>query len=146
MTVKFYNTSSPREQVNKTLNNATEITDFWIKDVTNILNPTIFVGGQNARSFNYCYLPDFDRYYFAKNKGATEANTIEYELSVDVLMSYQQQIRQIPAIIEIQENNYNLYLDDVKVPEKRYKRVQTYSFPINHFIANHSFVLGTVGK
>lgn len=55
---------------------------------------------------NYCYIPEFERYYTAS---ITLTNNGMYILSgsIDVLMSFKDEILTIPAIVDRQENLAN---------------------------------------
>ena len=69
------------------------------------LDTTIF-------SANYLYIPQFNRYYFITDVVNVSANKWQIQARVDVLTSFKSAIRENTAIIERQENEYNLYLDD----------------------------------
>ena len=63
-------------------------------------------------SANYLYIPQFNRYYFITDVVNVSANKWQIQARVDVLTSFKSAIRENTAIIERQENEYNLYLDD----------------------------------
>lgn len=83
-----------------------------MKDGCDIINPVLKIEAMPAYSFNYIYIPQFDRFYYVQG-GATYINGIwEIKCHVDVLASNKVEILQQSAVIERQEYKYNLNLDD----------------------------------
>lgn len=145
MTITFYKTTSPKQQVNKSLTNATNL-NVQLKTPTDMLKPIIILGGVDLTSYNYCYIPDFNRYYYISN-ATTEYNNISgRECSVDVLMSHSNEIKQLNAIVERQQNFYNLYLPDLRIPNYAYKRTQTIVFPNQPFAIEGAMILAVSGR
>ena len=80
---------------------------------TSITKPSIMFDLDTAVfSANYLYIPQFNRYYFITDVVNVSANKWQIQSRVDVLTSFKSAIRENTAIIERQENEYNLYLDD----------------------------------
>ena len=80
---------------------------------TSITKPSImFDLDTPVFSANYLYIPQFNRYYFITDVVNVSANKWQIQARVDVLTSFKSAIRENTAIIERQENEYNLYLDD----------------------------------
>lgn len=80
---------------------------------TSITKPSIMFDLDTAVfSANYLYIPQFNRYYFITDDVNVSANKWQIQARVDVLTSFKSAIRENTAIIERQENEYNLYLDD----------------------------------
>ena len=80
---------------------------------TSITKPSIiFDLDTTVFSANYLYIPQFNRYYFITDVVNVSANKWQIQARVDVLTSFKSAIRENTAIIERQENEYNLYLDD----------------------------------
>ena len=80
---------------------------------TSITKPSIiFDLDTTVFSANYLYIPQFNRYYFITDVVNVSANKWQIQARVDVLTSFKSAIRKNNAIIERQENEYNLYLDD----------------------------------
>lgn len=144
MKITLYNTPSPRNQVNKVLNNAQDV-NINLKPSTDILHPTLILGGVSITGFNYCYIPDFNRYYYINDMESGGNNVNSRTLTVDVLMSYNNEIRQIKALVERQENFYNLYLPELQIPNYAYKRVQTKTFPMQPLNVGTQVILATTG-
>lgn len=80
---------------------------------TSITKPSIMFNlDSTVFSANYLYIPQFNRYYFITDVVNVSANKWQIQARVDVLTSFKSAIRENAAIIERQENEYNLYLDD----------------------------------
>lgn len=119
-----------------------------LKDSTELLTPTLRISKDNdveLDAFNYVYIPDFSRYYYVTNSSKELGGVIQIECKVDVLMSHANAIRNLNAIVERQENLYNLYLPSLKLPDLGYRRFQTYQFSQNPFVGD-SCILITNGK
>lgn len=68
--------------------------DITLKDDTSLLQPEIFLkwpGSGSPTEYNYCYIPDFSRYYWISNWTYTERQWAA-SLTVDVLASWKSEI------------------------------------------------------
>lgn len=99
MTINLYNTTSPNNKIVKTLTNLTALSG-ELREECDLINPVIRVEGMQYRSFNYAYIPDFNRYYFITGYRSLGHNMLELSLKVDVLMSYRTQILASTSYIE----------------------------------------------
>lgn len=92
--------------------------DCQVKTPSSIINPTIQLSkASNPTSFNYAYIPDWDRYYFI--------NDITYgiglwvlDLRVDVLASFKDNILSSSQYVLRNANNYNDDILDTLYPTK----------------------------
>lgn len=114
----FYQTTSENNQVTKQLTNANTLTG-TLRDITNIAKPQILISTDKSFiPFTYCYIPDFNRYYYVSNWQVVRNNLMTADFNCDVLMSFP--IRSLPAIISESENygsNYlpsNVFMTNVK--------------------------------
>ena len=99
---------------------------------TSITKPSIiFDLYTTVFSANYLYIPQFNRYYFITDVVNVSANKWQIQARVDVLTSFKSAIRENTAIIERQENEYNLYLDD-----KYYRAYQNEDVQYKKFSGN----------
>lgn len=89
-----------------------------LKESTSIINPTIKIAYDGVVDFNYCYIPEFQRYYFITDIVSARRGIWSLEMRVDVLMSFKEEIRQLTAVIERNEFEYNSYLPDECVPSR----------------------------
>ena len=58
-------------------------------------------------SANYVYIPEFNRYYFINDIVSIRQNLWQITLSVDVLMSYKNQILETNAFVARNQNKFN---------------------------------------
>lgn len=70
-----------------------------IRGESSILKPSITIQAGNIVGFNYCYIPDFGRYYFIQDVVSLRVNVWELMLTVDVLMSHKSEILNSPATV-----------------------------------------------
>jgi len=92
--ITLYNTLDNDNVINKDL---TMIYSFSLKlkKDTDIVNPTILLNDKNSMDFtecNYCYLEDFNRYYFIRDIESINNNIWRLALECDVLETYKDDI------------------------------------------------------
>lgn len=111
MKIRLYENLSDSNHLYKEITLKGEI-DCNMKDGCDFIDPVIKIKELPAYSFNYIYIPTFDRYYFMIG-GATLINGIwECSFHCDVLASNRVEILQQTAVVSRQEFKYNLNLDD----------------------------------
>ena len=143
MTVTLYNTSSEKELVDKVLTNPVTLTG-TLRNECSVVNPVLNIESNSVITSNYCYITEFNRYYFIDNVTVLRNNLYQLELSVDVLMTYKTDIRNQTVTIKRQENQYNLYLPDDSFKAYNKFKVITKLFP-NGF-EDYSFLLAVSGS
>lgn len=147
MTIFTYENVSEPIVMNKTLHNKKEIDGIFRNDF-NVMYPVFDIASENLPNFNYIFIPDFARYYYVDSVQNLLNGLWSISCSVDVLMSYKNQILAQRAIIARQENVYNLYLDDDRLITTCRRRIWTKAFPTRVFPASEggsSFVLTVAG-
>lgn len=92
-----------------------EIQTGVLRESSSIINPQITFQYSMVPSFNYVYIPSFNRFYFVNGFTFISKNLWVMNLSVDVLMSYNYEIRQQTAYINRQENIYDDELVDDEI-------------------------------
>lgn len=78
-------------------------------------------------SANYAYIPLFNRYYVINDIISIRNNIWRLNMSVDVLMSYKKEIRNLYAFVTRNEFDYNKYIKDDLVNFKYDKEVKYYN-------------------
>ena len=113
VSLNIYLTTSEATALDKILTDAIELTGTF-RDPCDVLNPVIEIQGSIASiaARNYFELPAFGRKYFITEMTSTGYGLCVIRGHVDVLSTYESQIRNLYALIARQENRYNLYLDD----------------------------------
>lgn len=82
-----------------------EYNNCTLRDESSVVDPDILINStSNLSSYNYCYIPDFNRYYFINNVTSVRNGIWSLSLHVDVLMSYKSDFLKLNAIISRQEN------------------------------------------
>ena len=116
--VFFQNTAEPN-RVNKTdyLTEQIRIAGN-LRDISDVINPSITFECTDDKILksNYVYIPAFNRYYFINSITSVRTNLWRVNLHCDVLYSFRNDVLQIKAIIDRQENNFNRYLIDNNMP------------------------------
>lgn len=145
MEVKFYHNASDDRTVNKDLLEET-VFEGVLRDESDIMNPIIRFDSADVIRFNFCYIPDFQRYYFVKSVNAYRRNLYDVTMSVDVLMSFRGDIVQLTGIIDKQSmpENGDEYIDDGSLVTENEMFSTTYNYP-NGFNDTPEYILITAG-
>lgn len=86
-----------------------------LREECSMLTPSITYQSSEVPTFNYVYIPVFNRYYFVTHLSSVSKNVWRMELKCDVLMSYKEQILSLHGVIGRQENDFNDFLIDDKI-------------------------------
>jgi len=98
MNITLYVTGSERHAVRKTLQSGLELNGS-LRGESSVINPSFLIQVDNPSQYNYCYIPDFGRYYFISNITSVRTNIWRIDCSVDVLMSFQDEILNLDVIV-----------------------------------------------
>lgn len=148
MTIKFYKISDDHRKVTKTLGTAVASLSGSLKADTSILEPVIEVAyNSSILTSNYMYIDAFARYYYITNITAG-AQRLYVHGKVDVLKTYDTDIRKMKALIERteQESKANQYLNDPAFKALNYKIISTVPFKGSPFEGHDSLILTTGGS
>lgn len=107
MLIYLYTNKDSNNVINKTLENEIE-KDITLKDRVNIMNPIIRLKDSTPIDNNYCYIPNFNRYYFIEEVIFVNKEIQEIYLSCDVLETYKDDILNSESIISKSEQDNNL--------------------------------------
>lgn len=141
----FYYNKSDKRYEKKSLDVVYDNVALTYIDKTDILNPIIKLGkAMDPLTYNYVYIPEFNRYYFVSEPPTFDAGYYTLKLHVDVLMSWKDYINKQKAIIKRNETRFNMYLDDAQYKVQNRDAVRTVVFPSG--FNGHQIVLGVVGK
>lgn len=112
MQIKLYRTTSERNKLEKVLENELEVNGV-LREETSILSPTFRIErGQGITNYNYVYIGAFGRYYYITDIVSVKNNLWEISCSVDPLMSWSEQIKQVIAISARNQFSSNVYIPD----------------------------------
>lgn len=130
MTLTLYANTS---EANRLVKDISEIATYsgTLREAASILDPVITIETDSNTLFtaNYAYIPDFGRYYYIEEITAVNNKLYQIRLHVDVLMTYAEKIKEQTAIIQRQENRYNLYLNDPMFKTYQNPIIVTKAFP-----------------
>lgn len=112
--------------------------------------PSVLINTLEIPSFNYVYIPAFNRYYYVTSITTVSYGLWRVELNCDVLMSFRDKILLLPAIIGRQENDYNPLLVDSEIPTQNDPIIDIIDIPSNTFNtqttgSSHNYVLTVIG-
>lgn len=145
MTLTLYDNSSERNAVDKTIAEVLTLNG-TLRDESSVIDPIITIELQSDAliNINYAHIPEFGRYYFINNITSIRAGLWRLDMHVDVLMSYADGIKNNSAIIQRNENEYDLKLNDGLFVTQQNPRKSVHQFPsgFNHF----DFVLAIAGQ
>ena len=89
-----------------------------------------FVLQADTLAYNYCYIPDFGRFYYVTKQLIKTGSMTEIHLQCDVLQSWKTQILSNKAVIErsADNDNVNMYFSDNMYWTQANKEVKTVPF------------------
>ena len=94
------------------------------------LSPKFIIEGTIISEYNYCYIPDFKRFYYITEQIARTGALTEIHMQVDSLQSWKTEILAADAIIErsAKDSNVNMYFSDNMYWTQANKEVKTVPF------------------
>lgn len=107
MVITLYKNSSDNNVIDKVLTDPL-IIEGHLRDSSNIETPNINLQG-TVKDYNYCYIPNFYRYYYIENITLQGKITV-ISCEVDVLMTYKDDIRNSYGLMT-KGINFNPYYD-----------------------------------
>ena len=93
MELKIYNNNSNNNVLNKNLT-LVDTLEFNLKTDNSILQPVLIL--KNYSKGNYCYIKEFNRYYYITDIKLLTGGLYQLQLDVDVLMTYKKDIMTKP--------------------------------------------------
>ena len=110
-----YNNNVEDITVFKMIKNLFHLTGIF-RDSVDLINPTFEIEYPEVPTFNYVFLNMFGRYYFVDSIECVRNGLYRVYCSIDVLMSYNEQLPDLEVYVTRQENNINLEIPDMKLP------------------------------
>lgn len=146
MQIILYVTGSERHAIRKTLQNGLELTGA-LRDESSVINPSFLIEINNPSQYNYCYISDFNRYYFITNITSVRTNIWRIDCHVDVLMSFQTQILNLDVIVSdlsIGESPVSTYFSGEQWQSTVKTKTDVINFP-SGLLDNGEYILITSG-
>lgn len=123
-----------------------------LRDECSMLTPSIVYQSPDVPTFNYVYIPIFNRYYFVTSLSSVSKNVWRMELNCDVLMSYKNEILLLQGVVGRQEIDFNPMLVDSELPTQDNPEVEIVNIPSTAFLSHtnitgnlYNFVLTVIG-
>ena len=98
MNIILYVNNSEKNKIGKTLTNDISLSG-TLRDATNIINPVILIEISEIGNYNYCYINNFNRYYFITDITVIRTGLFAISLMVDVLESFKSDIKNLSVIL-----------------------------------------------
>lgn len=145
MQIVLYSNTSEYNAINKNISELVTLTG-TLREESSIIDPIITISDVDdyIGSMNYAYIPEFNRYYFITNIESVRNNLWRVSFHVDVLFTYADGIKSNSAIIERNQNEYDLKLNDGLFRTQQNPRIAQYPFPSGFNTWN--FVLAVAGN
>lgn len=110
-TISLFKTASENNRVVKVLTDEKQLSG-ELRNQTSVLSPKIRIeSADNIAGYNYCYIPEFGRYYYIADITSVRTRVWEVSMRCDVLMSYKDEIQGLNVILDnTQETGLSNYL------------------------------------
>lgn len=109
LSIELYENLSDENVLNKNITLKDTLTGTF-RTPFDIENPVIIIENEGIINANYCYIGEFNRYYYIDRVEIITNNTIMLYLSIDVLMSFIDEIKSLQCDIEVSSSDYDNYL------------------------------------
>ena len=145
MQVNFYYNQSDYRYINKVLQEGRSF-EGVLRDECSVMNPVIMFESQDVLRYNYCYIPEFQRYYAVTRTENYRNGLWLVYMEVDVLMSFRRDIYKLNAVVDKQSSDDigDEYIDDQSLVAESSLFNQVYNFP-NGFNNTGTYILITAG-
>lgn len=143
--IKFYYNRSDERQIFKDIIDGETLTGV-LRDSSSIINPVIVFESDAVLRYNFCYIPQFQRYYFIRNVECYRNQLWIVTMECDVLMSFKNDIANCQVVVDKQTMSINgdEYIDDGSLVSDNYMFNTVYDY-FNGFNENPTFILITAG-
>ena len=114
MNIQLFSTGDDIRKINKTLTAVSGLVLCNVKDDDfSLITPKVILKySAEYLTANYCYIPEFSRYYFITDISMLTGGMCELTLTLDVLYTYREQITGLKVTASRSSNKYNRYLND----------------------------------
>lgn len=111
MIINLCNTTDEKNVIDKVLSEFT-VFDGSLRSESSIINPVFDVEIDNPSLYNYCFIPEFHRYYYITDVVSVRTNFWRIMLHVDVLKTFADSIKGCRCILANTEETENTqYID-----------------------------------
>ena len=111
--IHTYKSSAEQNRVDKTnFLVADMIISGVLREASSLIHPSITFTSDTIPTFNYVYIPIFNRYYYVTDITSIKNKLWQMSLTVDVLMTYKEALLACTGYIDRNENEYNGLIPD----------------------------------
>lgn len=151
MEIILYKNNSDKRTLNKSLSIVETVSNVNLLENCSIIKPTFTLNSIALKGSNYLFCEDFNRYYYIDDIEIRTGRLLFLRCSVDVLMSFKDDITSINAVIERAPSNNNVLLNDNVIPTQVDSRTVNKLLTMGEFLptinaTNYSFLLSCYGE
>ena len=145
MKISLYKNISENNVLTKNITNIKSDINVTLKENTSVIKPVFILSNDNIDlTTNYLYCENLGRYYYIDNITLLRGNLLSLECSVDVLMSFADDIKNADVLILNSESLANPYLASTVWRNDVRQNTEIRNFN-NGFNDNPQFILITAG-
>ena len=132
--IHTYKSSAEQNRVDKTnFLVADMIISGVLREASSLIHPSITFTSDIIPTFNYVYIPIFNRYYYVTDITSIKNKLWQMSLTVDVLMTYKEALLACTGYIDRNENEYNGLIPDGMISLQKGETIET------NFVTNELF-------
>ena len=132
--IHTYKSSAEQNRVDKTnFLVADMIISGVLREASSLIHPSITFTSDTIPTFNYVYIPIFNRYYYVTDITSIKNKLWQMSLTVDVLMTYKEALLACTGYIDRNENEYNGLIPDGMISLQKGEVIET------NFVTNELF-------
>lgn len=128
MIIDIYKNLSENNAINKKLLKITSLTG-TVKEPLSEQTGEVLIEQNVSDLANYCFIPEFNRYYYITKKEHIRTGLVKLSLRCDVLMSFKSFILGLIVVVERSEHSGQPYLVDTVKSAFNFPMVLTRKFP-----------------
>lgn len=116
-----------------------------IKEPSSVIDPVILIEANLSMiaGCNYCYIPEFRRYYYINNMKTATNTTCTLSLHVDVLNSFADQIKSCAGYVDRNEDIVSPMLSDAERQKQVNPAISTVPFTVPTEASDYTYCLIT---
>ena len=124
--IHTYKSSAEQNRVDKTnFLTADMIISGVLREASSLIHPSITFTSDIIPTFNYVYIPIFNRYYYVTDITSIKNKLWQMSLTVDVLMTYKEALLACTGYIDRNENEYNGLIPDSMISLEKGETIET---------------------
>ena len=132
--IHTYKSSAEQNRVDKTnFLTADMIITGVLREASSLIHPSITFTSDTIPTFNYVYIPIFNRYYYVTDITSIKNKLWQMSLTADVLMTYKEALLACTGYIDRNENDYNGLIPDGMISLQKGEVIET------NFVTNEVF-------